>query len=52
MVLLSGCGLLGDDGEEEKFPEPPDRPDSAYLLEPMSMSDGASAFHAHIGESC
>lgn len=33
--MLPACGLLGengDDGDDEKFPEPPDRPNSACIV--------------------
>ncbi|MCS3655313.1 hypothetical protein GGQ11_000071 [Salinibacter ruber] len=29
-----------DDGDDEKFPEPPDRPSSAHVAAPMSHSAG------------
>lgn len=42
VVLLSACGSMGgnDDGDDEKFPEPPDRPSSAHVVAPTSNSAG------------
>ena len=36
VIVLPACGLLGgnDDGDGEKFPEPPDRPSSFQMATP------------------
>jgi len=41
-LVLLACGSMGgnDDGDDEKFPEPPDRPSSAHVVAPMSHSVG------------
>jgi hypothetical protein len=35
LCVLPACGILGgngDDGDDKKFPEPPERPGSAYVV--------------------
>lgn len=34
-LMLTGCGLLGggDDGNDEKYPEPPGRPESQAVIQ-------------------
>ena len=41
LCTLPACGLLGgnDDGDDGKFPEPPDRPSSAQVVTPASGPD-------------
>lgn len=35
-AVLSACGSMGgnDEGDDDKFPEPPDRPSSAQVVTP------------------
>lgn len=45
-AVLSACGSMGgnDEGDDDKFPEPPDRPSSAQVVAPSpTIAPGASA---------
>lgn len=36
IYVLPACGLLDGNGDDEKFPEPPDRPSSVHVGSPDS----------------
>lgn len=43
VCLLPACGVLGGNGgDEEKFPEPPDRPSNAHVVNLEAASQGAA----------
>jgi len=50
VFVLPACGLLGenDDGDGEKFPEPPDRPSGSQIATP---DDDAGAALATMGNT-
>jgi hypothetical protein len=45
LLSLPACGLLGgNDGDDQKFPEPPDRPNAAQVIDsPAPEAPGARA---------
>jgi hypothetical protein len=49
ICLVSACGLVGgDEGDDgEKFPEPPDRPNSAHVMDSAPGWEGEAPRSCH-----